>query len=129
MKEGRLMLNPCEYRSIVYLCGFGSDRMEAFDPVNGVLVPIEARVSEDSESCLFVESDQLVVLSRIHVMRWELNEVGQLRKVKSAVHTKCDLMSNIAPIVDTLSGYIYIVYGGQGYSIKMDGSEGRELDN
>jgi len=122
------MLNPCEYHAVLYLCGSQSEKIEAFDPANGCFLPVALRSVEDSECLMFVESDQLVVLSRRYVTKWALNPTGKLVKKSSFSHNKCDLMSSIAPILDFSSGFVYFVFDGQGYCVKKDGSEAREID-
>lgn len=108
------------------MCGYGSDLIEAFDPVNAVFLGLTAQLPEDTTCLLFVERGQLVVLSRNYATRWRAGQDSRLLQCSKAVHPICNMHCNMAPVVEEGSGLVYISYDGVCYSVKVDGSERRE---
>lgn len=70
MRVSRVNFNPCEYKGFVYLCGYGAFLMEAFDPQISRFIPfLTVTLAWNSQSLMFVEGGQLVVLSDRHITR------------------------------------------------------------
>jgi hypothetical protein len=127
MQEVRASFNPCELQGIVYLCGYGSDSIEAFNPAIAAFLPLSARLPEDSSCLIFVERGSLVVLSKNYVSRWTVERMHCLLLQSKAVHPIYGVYCNMAPVVDEGSGVVYISYDGRCYCMKMDGSGRREV--
>ena len=126
MKEARWGFNPCEFHELLYLCGWGSESMEAFDPDSRTFLLLNVTLPENSDCYLFVESEQLVVLSDHFVTRWSLSEGCDLVQLNSIRHKEYWVRSFMAPVVDPAAGVIYICYDGECYSINLNGS-GRKV--
>ena len=126
MREARSGFNPCEFHGYVYICGYGSDSIEAFDPVNTAFLPLSAQLPEDTSCLVFVEREQLVVISKNYVTRWSAGQDARLLLGSKAVHPLCNVHCNMAPVVDERSGLVYISYEGLCYCMKGDGSGRRE---
>lgn len=127
MKEGKSYINPCEFHSVVYLCGQGSYLMEAFDPATCTFLDIKIALPDAELSLVFQENKQLVVLSGKYVTRWRSEKGNKMVQCYQALHSDIGVFCNMAPVVDEVNGLVYIVDMGVCYSVKVDGSERSEI--
>lgn len=128
MNLARYDFNACEYHSHVYLCGDGSGAIEAFNPASNCFLPFQAQVPKDGRCLLLVENQELVVMSMLYVTRWKAGQDHHLVRVSQKVHLPVNVWSQMAPVVDSVNGVAFTVWGGTVYCVKLDGSERRELD-
>ena len=95
MKEARSFCTPCEYNGSVYLSGYGSDLIEAFNLETNSFLALEARLPERYGACiLFVESSSLVVLSSNYVTRWNASDSQDLQQVTQASHPEISILQH-----------------------------------
>lgn len=126
MNQGRSLFNPCEFKGVVYLCGLGSDEIEAFCPKTCMFLLMDVRLPEDSACCVFVEAEELIILSVKYVTRWEVNEQHQLVLQKSSQHLGCNLRCNTSPTVDSVNSIIY-TSSSSCFCLSIDGSNRRRV--
>ena len=119
MNEARCNFNPCELYHTLYLSGGGTDSIETFDPANCNFRLLPVRLPEQTPCCVFVESHQLVVLSGNFVTKMEVNQ-EQLREVQRERHPGCNVIGNMAPVVDPAAGLVYLSWWGNCYRIAVN---------
>ena len=118
MSKSRAYFNPCEYFGLVYLCGYRSDEVEVFDPQSSSFRASIGDVGDRAPSLLFVEGGELVILSVEWVSRWR-NDMVKLEKTR---HSSCVVDSDMAPVVDSANGVVYVACNGVCVAITIDGS-------
>lgn len=114
MSKSRSYFNPCEYLGLVYLCGYRSVMVETFNPESGTFQTSLDTVGERSPSLLYVDDEELVILSANWVSHWRYDMV----KVKETQHPSCVVDSNMAPVVDSVNGVVYVACNGVCTAIK-----------
>ena len=126
MRKARASTTPCEYRNYVYLYGLHAKEIEAFNPRNltflnmyHVLPMTEGWIS----GCyIFVDADQLVILSSLKVCRWG-GSGPLLDLLWEQDHLHCPVECNMPPILDSAKKVIYVACEGVCVSISLDGSQ------
>jgi len=87
MRVSRVNFNPCEYKGFVYLCGYGAFLMEAFEPQISRFLPVLTVIlAWNSQSLMFVEGGQLVVISDRHISRLNWVEGSCMRQTEQIEH-------------------------------------------
>ena len=114
MREARCLFNPCLYHDVIYLCGSGSQIMEAFSPRSGAFLPLNISVPENHYCCVYVNDDKLVVHSYSYILKYSLSQANQLAEVSRTQAPALDKWQNSQPIVNTAQKLVYI---GQNESI------------
>lgn len=79
-----------------------------------------------SPCVLFVESEELVALSRTFVTRWMWNGEG-LVQLTQAKHQHYEVDSNTAPVVDLVNRLVMISQDGSCSWVNFDGDNRGEL--
>lgn len=126
MQEERCCSSPCEYRGLLWICGDGSSRMEAFDCTSREFLQ-ELWVPIPSCPCvLFVEGDELVALSRTLVLRWVWEGV-ELQQVSQAEHPNYGMDSTSTPVVDLVNRLVVTSLDGSFTWVSFDGDRKAEL--
>lgn len=123
MHTGRSFFTPCQFNSCLYLCGNGSDLIEAFDPVLSVFTLISARLPENSKCCAFVEDEKLVLISEKYTTKWVLGLGQQLFKVTTTRHRDWDVSCNMAPVLDEGRKEAFLSVRGACYCVKSGAEE------
>jgi len=123
MFKSRAYFNPCEFLGLVYLCGYRSAEVEAFDPQSSTFRKSQDTVEDRAPSLLFAEGGELVILSVNWVSRWRNDMV----KVEETQHSSCVVDSDMAPVVDSANGIVYVACSGVCVAIKIDGSSRTEI--
>jgi hypothetical protein len=123
MHAARSFFTPCEFNACLYLCGNGSDLIEAFDPITYVFTSLNTSLPENNKCCMFVEDGKLVIISEKYVTKWSLGQGFQLVKVATMRHKKWEVSCNMAPVV--AAEQVYLSDRGVCYSLKSDGLEMR----
>lgn len=119
MKRPRSCFNPCEYRSYVYLCGNGSDVIEAMDPRNDTFLRLQIRLAENSSCLLLLDNQQLVILSSQNITRMSGKTEYELEKVsETSEKSENDHRIYMAPVIDTINGVCY--YESNGFFYKRE---------
>lgn len=119
MNEARCNFNPCEWYHTLYLSGGGTDCIETFDPANCNFRLLPVRLPEQTPCCVFVVSRRLVVLSGNFVTKFEVIQ-EQLRESMRERHPGCNVIGNMAPVVDEEEGKVYLSWWGNLYRIAMN---------
>ena len=118
MREARWNFNPCEFCGCIYLSGYGSRLIEAFNPEPCTFLPIDIQLPENSICISFAETSQLVVMSEEYVTYWRVGRNHTLVLVNQAKHRKINLLSNMTPVVE--AGKVYITFAGKCWMISLD---------
>ena len=128
MKGERGHFNPCDFKGLVYLCGYGTVLFETFDPQTVSFFVLTARLSDPhSACCLYVDKDQLVVLCDDSTIRYSQGQGHQLLQVSKTQHRHSTVTCNMPPVVELSSGCVYIADKGVCYCITLNGVENREV--
>ena len=78
MREARGYFNPCLFSGIIYLCGRGSQVMEAFSPErDDFLRNVQVPVPENEYCCLYVDNDLLVLHQKSYIVKFAAGQEGQ----------------------------------------------------
>lgn len=105
----RYYFNPSGYHQYLYLCGKGSEAIEAFHTHTYLFSVLLIRLPENSECCSFIENDQLVIISSHYLTRFVRKEDYELMQVATIVcQDEYEMDSNMAPAVDSVNGLLYI---------------------
>jgi len=124
MTEGRASFNPCEFLTVLYLCGNGS--IDAFHPSTRLMQRLAARLPDQRSCLVFVENDVLVVLSELHVTRWQSSGL-HLQQLSASGYPDLYLSCNMAPVVDSVNGLVYVTEEGHCSAISLDGTKKEEV--
>lgn len=121
MKESRGEFNPCLFNGFIYLCGSGSQLVEAFSPHTDSFLPLQVGVPEIRACCLFVHNDLLVVHSYQHISKFAAGQAGQL-VLHSQVPAQiaASKLSNSQPVVDSIRGFYFLFYEGKVFTINLE---------
>lgn len=121
MLEGKSVFNPCLYQDIIYLCGFGSTVMEAFNPANSSFIGINIALPEAHTCLLYVHNAVLLVYTTTYILRFSTPSQGQLAELSPRVVYREEVMrvQNSQPILDHTNKLVYTVCNGKCYSFKM----------
>jgi len=125
MREARSWFTPCELNGSVYLCGTTSSVIEAFHLQSSQFSPIQVSLAENSACILFVEIQQLVVVSRNYTSRWQAGQESDLVQVAQSQHAEIDVRTNMPPVLQ--SGLVLFSTWGKCYCLRVDGSEKAEV--
>ena len=121
MQEGRSHFNPCVLTGVVYLCGQGSTTVEAFSPETESFLPCQLTLPLlTGACCLYVDNDQLVVLSLKHIHRLTVNPSGQLVLQSEVACPVVPKDQNSHPVVDKTHGMLYFAYDGLCHILNLD---------
>jgi len=124
MRDARSGFNPCEFHNFIYLCGAGSDCIEAFDPIESRFLLVQVRLPEEYSRCLlYTQNEELVVMSEKYVTRYRAEEGHQLEKTEVKRHQSWSVLGNMAPVVR--ESLLYVVLVGKCYEISEE--ERREI--
>lgn len=123
MREGRDCFNPCQFKGFVYVCGRGSQLVEAFSPQTDSFLPFPLQIPENSRCCLYVHNSFLVVQSEAYITKFAAGEAGKLvphSQVRSTA--RVSNYSNSQPVVDPTLGILFIFQKDKVLSIMMETS-------
>lgn len=112
MREGRCYFNPCLFSKWVYVCGVGSQMVEAFSPQSDSFLAFQPRLPESSSCCLFVRNNSLEVHSLNFISKFTAWQTGELvKRFQRRLPTPSDKRSNSQPVVD-FTRDLYFIYQG-----------------
>ena len=119
MKKPRWNFNPCEFQSVIYLCGSGE--IEAFSPATDSFLPFQLTTPRLNHfCCVYVDSDLLVVHSRDIICRFTAGPEAQLRQISETQCAAASKGQNSQPVVDRTSRLFYLVCDGECFTFSMD---------
>ena len=123
MQKAKSHFNPCEWRGVIFLCGFES--IEAFSPTTDSFIPFLLSIPKEKTEgwCVYVDNDQLVVLSYKHMLRFGVGEGGQPVQVADLPCPQALKTQDSQPVVDLSRRVIYIVQKGNCLGFSMDTGE------
>lgn len=118
MYKGRCCFNPCLYRRQVYLCGFGSERMESYSVLSNTVDLLPYILPEAHPCCLIVHHNSLFIHSANYVCQLtESSPQPQFltRRTQISQHKH----QNSQPVLDPSSGLVYCVSAETCYSFEL----------
>jgi len=114
MREVRCDFNPCLWEDTVYVCGLtegDSCSIEAMNLNAEYFIPTQISFPNSDACCLYIEQDQLVVLSFDHIRKYKRTTLGQLAlKDEDEIH-ESSKAQNSQPVV--MSGRLYVTRLGE----------------
>ena len=121
MLEGKSVFNPCLYQELIYLCGFGSTAIEAFNPANSSFEELNLALPEAHTCLLYVSNSVLLVYTTTYLLRFSVNSTGHLAELAPRVVYREEIMrvQNSHPVLDHTHKVVYTVCNGKCYSFKM----------
>lgn len=121
MREAKFWFNPCLYNECVYMCGYPFQLMEALIPQTDSFLPLQCRLPEYSNYCLYVHNQVLVVHSSQYITKFAVGQTGQLvQHSLTSSETAADKYSNSHPMVDPTCGLFFIFQGGKALCFNME---------
>lgn len=76
---------PCEFHGFIYLCGNYSNTIQVFFPHTDDFLPLQITLHEGLEAeLMYVHNDLLVLRSEKHVVKFEVEQSGQLIQFSEA---------------------------------------------
>lgn len=120
MQEARADFNPCAFGKRVYVCGYPSVSIEAFDPEACVFHQLQVHLLERSACLLVVENNQLLVLTDNYATRWEAGQHHSLRQISQTQHSMHGKVCNAPPVLDSVNSLLYITAEGVCFSISLE---------
>ena len=121
MREGKHSFNPCLFNEHVYVCGDGSQLVEAFSPQTDNFLPLQVLLPEANHCCLYVHSNLLVVHSSQYISKFAAGQTGQLAQY-SQVRSQTPALKwfNSQPVVDLSRGLFFIFQRDKILSLNME---------
>lgn len=117
MGESRFGFNPCLFKGYVYVCGL---EVEVFSPHIDEFLPFRVKLPEAQTCCFLVHSTFLVVHSTNYISRFIAGRAGQLILHSQRPSTPSHKCSNCQPVVDSINGLYFILWGGEVLSINLE---------
>lgn len=129
MEFARENFAACEYREYMYLCGGSIEpSIEVFDPFNSRFLPLLRTSFPEIEGSFIkavVENDELIILCRNSLNRYEATEGPNLVLLSQIKHSTQIIYSHQTPVVDSVNGLLYYYYWQKGIScIELSGLDG-----
>lgn len=121
MQFARSNFNPCLYQAIIYLCGFGSNEVEAFNPQQKRYSPLNLQIPESTACCIYPSCGLLVIHSTQYVSRYRLNAEGTLEELPRAPRQgNCMKYQHSQPVAAMESGVVWCAWDKRcwGFSMK-----------
>ena len=123
MRGERSFFNPCLWKGVIYLCGYGDPIIEAFSPQNDAFLPFTIPLPNTSYNimtCVYADTDFLVVHLHDRIVRFTSDSSGHL-----VLHTEvgCPQVTRYQssqPVVDKTQGLFYLVYQSCCWSYSME---------
>lgn len=83
--------------------------METFAPKTDAFLDLQVQLPENSQCCLYVHNDLLVLHSNVNIFHFTAKQGGQLLKEFQSPRPKPFAMgSNTLPVVDSAKGLFFI---------------------
>lgn len=122
LKEGKFGFNPCLFSDFVYMCGNGSQLIEAFSPQSERFLSHSLELPCNSYCCtLYVHIDVLVVHSYSYVLRLSLGKAGQLVPLTNTPATVLlNKYLNTQPVLDLANRLFFIFQYTECICLEMD---------
>ena len=110
MNESRCCFNPCLFLEWVYVCGFGSRLIEAFDPATSIFSLLQFVLPQARYCCcLYVSGGYLTLQSYNYIVKFSAGQWGQLREQSNTtVQAPMNKDSNSQPAINAIRGVFYI---------------------
>lgn len=109
MRETRCRFNPCKFNDFVYLCGGGSQLIEAFSPQTNRFIPLQLQLPQISDCTVYTHNSLLVVHSRRYISKYSAGQEGQLlQHSQTQSKTTVNKRSNSQPVLEPISGLFFI---------------------
>lgn len=123
MTYARCLFNPCDYNGFLYLCGFGTDAIEAYSPEACIFLPLQVLLPEKSACIAVVDNNQLLIVSTNYLTRWTTGQNHSLVLCSLQNHANISVLCNMPPVLDPQNGRMYISDEGKCNIVSLDGSE------
>ena len=106
MSASRHGFNPCLFHDLVFLCGHGSECIDAYSPTKGVITRMKATQPESYGCTLVAEQGVLTLISYNFTTRYRLGSDCQLVKTDCTSHEKHFTWLCASPVV--CDGQVFI---------------------
>jgi len=123
MGEARYCFNPCLYGGLIWLCGYGSTNIEAFDPeINEYLRPApQVQLPESHFCCSAEHNSSLLVVSYGYMTRFKLEGQTLIKMDERRETVSRTVWQNSNPRV--LEDFVYFSENNAWYAVSIkDGS-------
>lgn len=126
MNYARSLFNPCEFHLLLYLCGYGSKRIETFNRSSYCFTVIDPILPVNSGCIATVYCDQLFIISASYMA--VLRDIqGLVRLSQKRLDKKPMAMGNMAPLLDEVNGVVYVERQGVCYCIHLEDGVTRQV--
>jgi len=120
MNEVRAAFNPCKFSGYIYVCGSGSQTMEAFALQTDQFLPLQFSLPELRGCCMFVQNNMLVVHSAHYTTRLAAGEAGQLvPRAKVHLQSEHRKAPNSQPVLDPARNLFFVLQFGKCFCFNM----------
>lgn len=109
MREARCSFNPCAFNEFVYVCGWGSQLIQAFSPQTDSFLPFQLQLPEESPCCLYVHGSCLVVHSYQYISRFTEQEEQLVQHLQIRSKKPNHKQSNSQPVVDPTRSLFFLI--------------------
>lgn len=130
MRKGRCNFNPCWYEEAIYLCGYGSEKIEYYLPLRNCMGIADCQMPEKTACCLYVQGSWLCIHSDHYIMRYKTDSVGRIAEA-GRMKTKQRVCQgqNSQPLLAPERGLVYCLRAGKCWSFHMaTGETGPEVN-
>lgn len=101
--------------------------IEVFNPETCLFLSLQIPRADASACTLFVENNQLVLMSANYVSRWMQEGEHSLVQLYEIQHPSYDVLSNMPPVVDSVNSLIYFSLYGRCFCMDLFGTELKEI--
>jgi hypothetical protein len=102
--------------------------MEAFSPDRDTFLPVQIPVPENTNCCLYVDNNLLVLHSTNYILKFAMEQGGQLIKRSEVKSPSVNKWQNSQPVVDKANGLFFMIQNGQCLRISIEtGTQGPNI--
>lgn len=124
MLSPRSLFDPCEFHSLLYICGYGSNSIEVFHPTTRLFTVVSTLLPHSSGCLSVCHCDKLFLISNQGVSTWEEGK-DLVRSVDC--RQQYYMWSCIQPVVDEVNGVIFTMDNGTCFCVSLEDASRRQL--
>ena len=117
MRKGRCNFNPCWYEEAIYLCGYGSEKIEYYLPLRNCMGIADCQLPEKTACCLYVQGSWLCVHSDHYIIRYKTDSEGGIGEAERRKTKRVVQGQNSQPVL--APGLVYCLRAGKCWSFHM----------
>lgn len=118
-RHGRCSFNPCLYREVVYLCGYGSSAMEVFSPWLNSMTVLDCLLPEPSSCCLYVLGEVLFVHSDHYILKYRSRRSKVIEVGRTQIKRGIAKWQNSQPVTSPANSLVYCARAGECWTFHM----------